>query len=455
MNQSLVLVARFLLRLAITTTNDKNPAAKTMQGLNIFPGLRSAWLLLLMLCATSAGAGQRILGIDVEPERAVIHIEGPVQFRHFDLSGPARIVVDVQGARMDEDLLRARAEVGQVLRVRSAARNGSDQRIVFDLRRRLPARVHGEADPAGGYRIVVDFGTQPVAVAARRGQQCDTGHADFVVVLDAGHGGHDQGAVGPSGWQEKDVALAITQRLQRLIQKTPYMHGVMTRDDDQYISLQQRYRLAERCRADLLVSIHADSLPGTDIRGASVYVHSRARRKSRALLATRAGRILPSAMGSVRDAVLNLSDRRGAAHALASFAAGSLAFRELAAVTPMVRRSVLPGRFVVLSSEVPSILVETGYISHEREEAQLIDPKHQQVIADALYRAIQSYAEYFGHGPGLTDRRVHIVGSRTDLLGLAQRFQWDLDTVRRVNHLPGTDLVAGTVLQVPSEDRGG
>lgn len=405
--------------------------------------------LMLVSGSGALAAEHRILGIDVEPERAVIHTDGPVRFTSFHLSRPARFVVDVRGARMEEKSMRARADVGPVLQVRSAMRNQNDQRVVFDLRRQLIGNVRGVRDADGGYRIEVDFGPQPAAVAARKPAQCNTGNADFVVVLDAGHGGHDQGAVGPRGWQEKDIALAITQRLQRLIRNVPYMESVLTREADQYISLADRYKLAERCHADLLVSIHADSLPGTDIHGASVYVHTSARRKSRALLASRAGRILPSAMHSVRETVFNLTERAGAAHALASFAAGSLAFRELAAVTPMVRHSVLPGRFVVLSSEVPSILVETGYISHDREELQLADPNHQQKLAEALFAAITEYAEFFGHGPALTDRRVHIVGSRTDLMGLAQRFHWDAERVRAVNKLPDTDLVAGTVLQLP------
>lgn len=418
------------------------------------PGVRALGALLLLLFAAAAGATPRILGIDVEPERAIIHTDGPVGFNSFHLDRPARVVVDVQGARLESRRMHAQTNVGPVLRVRSAVRNRNDQRIVFDLRRRLIASVHGAPDPAGGYRIVVDFGPQPVAASeSLRRTTCNSGNADFVVVLDAGHGGRDQGAVGSRGWQEKDIALAITQRVQRLFQDVPHMHAVLTRETDQFLSLEDRYRLAERCRADLLVSIHADSLPGTGIRGASVYVHTEAKRKSRALLASRGGRISPAAMSSVRDTVVNLNDRHGAGHALASFAAGSLAFRELSAVTPMVRRSVLPGRFVVLSSKIPSILVETGYISHRREELQLADPNHQQTIAQALFRAINSYAEYFVPDRG-TDRRVHIVGSRTDLLGLAQRRQWDVDAVRRVNRLSDADLVAGMVLQLPTLDGG-
>lgn len=427
-----------------------------MQVIKYFARARLLGLTVLLLCASQAGAGQRILGIDVEPERAVIHTDGRVRFHAFHLDHPARVVVDVQGARMDDKHLRARAEVGPVLRVRSAVRNRHDQRIVFDLRRRLIADVSAVPDPDGGYRIVVDFGPQPVAARSAKPKQCQGRSLErgFVVVLDAGHGGRDHGAVGPRGWKEKDIVLSITHRLQRLIERSPYMHSVLTREADRFISLEGRNQIAQRCQADLLVSIHADSLPGTDFQGASVYVHPTARRKSRALLASRAGRVVPAAMDSVRDAVLNLSNRRGAAQALASFTAGSLMFRELAGVTPMVRRSVLPGRFVVLSSDVPSVLVETGYISHQREELKLADPKHQRSIAEALYRGITAYAEYFGYGPGLADQPVHIVGSRTDLLGLAQRRHWDVDAVRRVNGLPDADLMAGTVLRLPKRDGG-
>ncbi len=427
-----------------------------MRFIDYFPVARLLALLLMLFCCAQVRAEQRVLGIDIQPEQAVIHTDGPVRFNSFAMNNPPRMVVDVKGARMEDDLVQARADVGPVLRVRSAARNEHDQRIVFDLRRRLIANVSTESDPDGGARIVVDFGPQPKPVMARRHSQCQGSNSgrDFVVVLDAGHGGHDQGAVGPRGWQEKDIALAITQRLQRLIQRTPYMDGVLTRDSDEFISLQERYQIAERCQADLLVSIHADSLPGTDIHGASVYVHPSARRRGRALLASRSGHSRSNVLGAVQNVALHLGKRQEAAHALESYAAGRLMFRELAAATSMVRHSVLPGRFVVLSSDVPSILVETGYISHHREELQLADPKHQQAIAEALFRGISDYAAYFGHGPSLTDRRVHIVGARTDLIGLSQRLHWDADMVRRVNHLPGTELVAGTVLQLPLADGG-
>ena len=409
---------------------------------------------MTMLAAFPALGGQHITGIDIDPQGAVIQVNGKPRYHWFRLSNPERLVLDIYDTELGRKRLQVPVGVGPVVRVRSAARNQRDRRIVLDLRQRLDASVTREPGTDGDWRLVVNFGLQeaaPVSRVSRGAAQCPRARVGdgFLVVLDAGHGGRDRGATGSRGWKEKDIALAITYRLHRLIAKSPLMESVLTRQGDEFIDLADRYRIAEACHADLLVSIHADSLPGTDLRGASVYVHSSAKNTARRLLAashTPDGYLTPVSLG--RGAVLPALQGSPRARAdLESFAAARLMLTELHHIGPLVRSSVLGRRFVVLSSSVPSVLVETGYISHGEEELELADPAHQQHVAEALYRALVRHAELVGGQGG--GERVHIVGRRTSLPGLAGRMGVDVEVVRRGMGTPAGVLSSGDVVRIP------
>lgn len=423
------------------------------------PGPFAGWLAALCMAAASMPAfgAQHITGIDIEPRQAVIQLDGKVRYRWFRLPDPERLVIDLRDTALERKRLRVPVGVGPVVGVRSAARNRHDRRVVFDLHRRLDARVTQEPDGTGGWRIVVDFGGEPQAPAVPRTRKrsqaavCPSPRIgdQFLVVLDAGHGGRDRGATGAHGWREKDLVLAITHRLHRLVSQSPFMHSVLTREGDEFIDLEARYRLAEACGADLLLSIHADSLPGTEVRGASVYVHRRARNTARRLLAASRvpeSYVTPASLAA--SAAVAGSPR--AAGDLVSYDAARLILSELRQVGPLVRRSVLGQRFVVLSStSVPSVLVETGYLSHGEEEMALADPEHQQRLAEALYRALVRHAEQSrGLRPG--GERVHIVGRRTSVPNLAGRMGIDVEVLRRGMGSPGNVLSSGDVVRIPA-----
>jgi N-acetylmuramoyl-L-alanine amidase len=225
------------------------------------------------------------------------------------------------------------------------------------------------------------------------------GQRKVVVVIDAGHGGKDQGAHGPGGTLEKNVTLAVALDLAAMINRQPGMKAVLTRNGDYFIPLSQRYQIARENNADLFVSIHADSYPGDDARGSSVWVLSPRGKTNEAarVLADRenadliGGATLDGMNDSLAKVVLDL--QQSWAIQASDVVAGNV-LRALAKIGPTHRGYVERANFVVLRSpDVPSILVETAFISNPSEERKLRDPAHQKQIADAVMSGVKNYFE--------------------------------------------------------------
>ena len=219
-----------------------------------------------------------------------------------------------------------------------------------------------------------------------------------VVVVDPGHGGRDLGAVGVNGLQEKDVTLAVARRLAARIAASEALTAVLTRVDDQATSLAERLAVAGSVEADLLVSLHADSLPGRpDVRGASVYTSSDRASDAEAARKARRENLADArltALEGIDDArvrtILTSLLRTAAAERATTFALTLTA--ELATVTPLLPRPHRAADFVVLRSlRTPSVLVELGYLSNRDDAKALRDPAHQAALADAIFRAILGY----------------------------------------------------------------
>lgn len=407
---------------------------------------RIACSIALFLLTFSTGWAGRIVGIDVAEDRAVVHVQGDFHYRSFRLSNPARLVIDLRGVRLGKPSLELPLRLGPLRGLRSARRYKDGQRLVFDLAHPLEPEVVSLAGSRGSQRLVVRFdGGAAVAghadaesrVSKRvRGDDCPVRVADdeFVVAVDAGHGGRDKGAVGHHGHREKDIALQVAKRLRKLIDGLPRARAVMTRDTDRFVTLRERYRLAQTCGADLLISIHADALPGRRVQGASVYVYQRNRRGN-------------------RDRSLWKVALRGA-HAVeasdaASQAAGSLILDALGERTRLLRRKLLSGRFTVLSSSVPSVLVETGFIDHKREELRLASAEYQQKLAEALQEGIVQFARLMREARDPYEETLHVVGSRTTLDAVADRFGVSVKALRTANLIEHEPPRIGTVLRIP------
>jgi N-acetylmuramoyl-L-alanine amidase len=218
----------------------------------------------------------------------------------------------------------------------------------------------------------------------------------FVVVIDAGHGGKDSGAIGPSGIQEKDIVLAIARRLRDFIRAESGMKAVMVRNDDHFVDLKQRAEIAQKAQADLFISLHADAYEDGAVKGSTVFVLSENGASSEAArtLADRenAGEVGGVDLGAEDAMVASvLVDLSKNANREASEKAARSVMLSLAHDFKIHSSTVQKAGFRVLKSlDVPSVLIETGFISSQDEESRLSDPKQQDRLARALFKGIQA-----------------------------------------------------------------
>ena len=229
--------------------------------------------------------------------RIVFDVSGPLEHTLFVLNNPARVVVDLRDAALKSDIDRPK-DSGQLLRrIRYAQRNHRDLRVVFDLRKPVrPRSFLLKPNKKYGYRLVVDLydkgdAKESLKKSIKRAAPRDpTKLRNLIIAIDAGHGGEDPGTIGRKGTREKVVVLAIAKELSRQVKNERGMRPVLVRRGDYYIGLRRRMKIAREQRADLFVSIHADSFKDSRVRGSSVYVLSRNGASSEASrLARRAG----------------------------------------------------------------------------------------------------------------------------------------------------------------------
>ncbi len=241
---------------------------------------------------------------------------------------------------------------------------------------------------------------------------------EVIIAIDAGHGGDDVGATGAKGTLEKDVVLSVAKKLERLIKKQPGMRPVMIRDGDYYVGLRQRMKKARKAKADLFVSIHADAFRMSSIKGSSVYTLSSKGASSEAAkwLATQenksdlvGGVSLDGKGNDLVELLLDLSQT--ATHEVSSEVADKV-LKNLKNMGPVHKRTVQRAGFVVLKSpDIPSILVETAFISNPSEEKKLKSSKHQMHIAKAIFQGIRDHFAMYTR-PG-----VHVASGRKEKVG--------------------------------------
>lgn len=372
-------------------------------GLGAVAAARSADARLGSVRLTASAAAARLTF-------AVSRVTGE---RFFTLGHPFRAVLDLPQT-LPVRGLRLPAARGLVADVRMGRRPNGVLRLVFVLR--APARVRGgwTGSRTRGHRLILTLegvSAVPAAAAlARSGASAavptpirvrhapvDTGR-DIIVAVDPGHGGQDPGAIGPHGTEEKNVTLAIGRLLARRIDQQRGMRAVMTRDRDVFIPLRQRMVIARRAHADLFVSIHADCVGDRQIAGASVYILSLRGASSEAArwLAQRendadlkGGIQLDDKSSTLASVLLNLSQ---SATISESMTAARQVLAALDRSLPVRKPVVQQAAFVVLKSpDIPSMLVETDYISDPREERKLRDPAHQLKIAASIFRGVRAY----------------------------------------------------------------
>ncbi len=363
------------------------------------------WIKICVLLAASlpfaaAAADLQEVRLWASPDstRVVLDLSAPVSYTVFPLADPRRIVIDLEQTAADVARLPSAAAVGVVSGVRVAARENGGLRVVLDLSSKV--EVQSFLTPPNetyGHRLVIDLGLDQ----ARRPLKVATdgnGQRDIVVAIDAGHGGEDPGAVGKAGTREKDVALAVARRLADRINAEPGMRAVLTRTGDYFVPFRERIRRARVQQADLFVSVHADAFVNRSVRGSSVYVLSTRRASNEAArwLADRenaadliGGVSLDDKTDVLASVLLDLSQN---ASISASREAATRVLEELDRVGQLKKSDVQHASLIVLTSpDVPSMLVETAYISNPEEERRLRDPDHQARLAGAIHTGVKRY----------------------------------------------------------------
>ncbi len=400
--------------------------------------------------------------------RLVFDTNGPVEHTLMHLTRPERLVIDIRNARLNTTLPAVNRDDRYVQRVRSGVRNGHDLRVVLDLKHRVrPKSFMLKPNRKYGHRLVIDlYGAdgngrkKPAVVKTAR----SNGLRDIVIAIDAGHGGEDVGAIGPGGTHEKNIAMAIARKLKALIQAEPGMRPVMTRDGDYYVTLRKRMEIARQQKADLFISIHADAFRDPRVKGASVYTLSNRGASSEAARWLAKSENGADLVGGVtlddKDDLLAsvLLDLSQTATRQVSSEAADRVFLQLKKVGDVHGRRVQQAGFVVLKSpDIPSLLVETSFISNPGEERKLKDPRHQRRLAKAIFNGVRSYFES-APPPGtlLAARKPaapakYIISRGDTLSGIASRYQVSLGALRDINRIAGDHIRIGQVLRIPSD----
>jgi N-acetylmuramoyl-L-alanine amidase len=435
--------------------------------------MRKSCLLLLMLLSSLPLYAQQsqITGLRIwsapDHVRLVFDADSQISHKIFTLKAPDRLVLDLKNTTLTKHLPDPTKENKIIRGMRSAVRDKEDMRVVFDLGSAVkPKSFLLKPNREYGHRLVIDLYDDKVA-ANQRTQPVKTakavGQRDVVIAVDPGHGGEDPGARGRKGTYEKDVVLEIARKLVAQINQQKGMRAVLIRDGDYYLGLRKRIAKAREQQADLFVSIHADAFHDPSVRGSSVYTLSRSGASNEAArwLAERensadlvGGVSLEDKDDMLASVLLDLSQ---IGTLQASSEAANRVLKQLKDLGKTHKRKVQQAGFVVLKSpDIPSMLVETAFISNPDEERRLRDRNHQQKVARALMKGIRDYFK-FQPPPGTLlassqarqAPRKHVISRGETLIAIANRYQVSVNRLRNVNELKDDTIRIGQVLEIP------
>lgn len=361
---------------------------------------------LALPASLQAYAAQRLRNVEIVRSpgvtKLVLSLDGPAVANSFSLQSPPRVVIDLHNTQLGAPLAALNLHDTPVVAIRSGTTSSGDLRIVLDL---AGPGIQGELHHRGGrLELWLPTGTDkrlaplaaPATALASRGRD-----RDLLVVIDAGHGGKDPGAVGARGEQEKRVALDIAKRLARRVDAQKGYKARLVRSDDVFIPLRKRAEVAQRLNADLFISIHADAAPRLTASGASVFALSQGGASSSMArwmaarengadavgggLAVKLQQDDPMVAGVLLDMAMN-------ATISTSLDLGHAVLEQLGGIARLHQARVEQAGFAVLkSAAVPSILVETGFISNPTDCQRLHDSRHQDKITQAIFAGIEGY----------------------------------------------------------------
>lgn len=397
--------------------------------------------------------------------RVVLDLSGPVTHKVMTLESPTRIVVDIDSAKMRADLTGLDFQDSPVFRVRSGVKDKTGLRVVLDVNSSVkPRSFLLPKNDQYRDRLVVDLYDRKQKNQVVKHVN-DKNRRDIVVAIDAGHGGEDPGASGPGNLREKKVVLAIAKELNYLLKQQKGYQPVMIRNGDYFVGLQKRRGLARKAQADLMVSIHADAFKNSQAHGSSVYALSRKGASSAmaGVLAEDANNsdlVGGVSLGDKDDVLAGvLADLSMAASLDASIQIGTGVVSEMGKISRLHSRKVEQANFSVLRSpDVPSILVETGFISNPGEAKKLSTKSYQRKMARAIYNGITRHFAarpppdtYLAWQKRQRDTTFeYVIASGDTLSAIAQRYKVSVASIRRQNDLISSAIKIGQKLTIPS-----
>lgn len=415
--------------------------------------------------------------------RLVFDLTSAPEHKIFTLQNPARLVIDIENCKMSDALLKdLDTQYGAIKNVRSAVWNKKDLRIVLDLRQDVtPKSFPLKPNDQYGHRLVVDvYDSNPdvpepepaPAAATVDADKLAQEKRDIIIAIDAGHGGDDPGAIGHRGVREKNVVLAIARELEKLFAAEPGFKPYLVRKGDYYIELRERTRIARKASADLFVSIHADAFSSPKAHGSSVFALSQrgatsetarwlADKENASDLVGGAGGLT---LGDKEDVLAGvLLDLSMTASVGASLSIGQEVLNNLDKVAKLHKRRVEQAGFMVLKSpDIPSILVETGFISNPGEATKLATTKYQQQIARSVFTGIKNHftrvpppgtylAALRNQGRLVSSGvREYTIGPGDTLSSIADQNRVSTATLKQLNGLKNDRIHVGQTLKIPA-----
>ncbi|UTW45189.1 N-acetylmuramoyl-L-alanine amidase [bacterium SCSIO 12696] len=428
--------------------------------------------LVLLLCSV-ASVASTLDGVRVwrspDNTRLVFDLSAAVEHRIFTLENPSRLVIDIENATSKARFDKLPLANTPVSAIRSAAKKGGDLRVVLDLGSVVSPRSFTlKPNKQYGHRLVIDLYDKAKAAKTVKtvSDAVKNKERDIVIAIDAGHGGEDPGALGKRGIHEKHVALAISKQLERIVDRTPGFRGELVRTGDYYIPLKKRRDIAHRMRADLLVSVHANSFTSPKPRGASVYVLSTKGATSEMARYLARKENSSDLIGGVENVSLKdkdddlarvLLDLSMDATLNSSLDVASEVLKGMGRISKLHQKNTEQANFVVLRSpDMPSILVETGFISNPSDRKLLVQSSYQKKMAGAIFTGIESYFHKRPlEGTWLAANRnkverTYVIGRGDTLSEIAQRHKVSVKRLMSYNGLKNSRIRMGQRLKIPA-----
>jgi len=347
--------------------------------------------------------GIRVSQSSEKHTRIVFDMTGEFEHRLFTLADPHRVVIDLGNTRKSQAIAISSRTTQLMSGIRSASKGDDRLRVVIDLHGKArPRSFELKPDGISGHRLVIDLhatNLSPTPIKTSQ-QQRNKRKKQFVIAIDPGHGGRDPGAIGRKGTREKDVALSVSKKLKTLINRNSSYRAVLTRDGDRYMALRNRVKKAREAKADIFVSLHADSFHSPTVKGASVYALSLRGASSEAARWIAKKENASDLIGGISlddkdDLIASvLLDLSQTATIQDSLDLGSDVLQQMGKVSKLNNRQVQQAGFAVLKApDMPSILIETAFLSNPAEERKLRDPKYQRKLANAVFSGIRNHLD--------------------------------------------------------------